>query len=296
MLDQAFELRQLMRFAARDGRRQRQLRLIAVAGARSGVGATTVALNLAVELSRHGQRTVLVDADLEGGAIAARCGIDEGIDRALSGVADVLTGRRDLREVLREGPFGLSIATGVCRVEHTDAWNEAAQDRLIRALRELEDVADVVVLDAGRGVSPAGHHFCEAADEVLVVTTTKDDALLDAYATLKATHQQGHRPKVRVLFNRVGSDADAHSARERLTQTCRRFLGKALPCAGCCAEDHRVAESSRAGIPLAIQSPRSPLVRDLERLAAALRAERSEPAIRADQAALVHDRAALATA
>src|SRR5688572_30577467 len=185
MHDQASELRQMMRAAARDGRRQRQSRLVAVAGARVEVGATTIALNLATELARLGRRTLLVDADLDGGHVAAMCRLSAEQGESPSGVADVLTARRSLHEVLQNGPFGLSIVPGVCRVEQPDVWTEAAQDRLLRALRDLEGEFDVVVLDAGLGMSPAGHRFCDAADETLIVTTIDDEAIKDAYATLK---------------------------------------------------------------------------------------------------------------
>lgn len=286
----------MMRIAARNPRRQRQLRLVAVAGGRTGVGATTVAVNFAAELARQGQRTLLVDADLEGGDIAARLGLADESCHAVLGVAEVLTARRKVREVLRDGPFGLSIVPGVCRVEQGDAWTEAAQDRLVRALRDLDGEADVVVLDAGRGTTCAGHRLCDTADETLIVTTTEDEALMDAYATIKATHEHGHGKPIRVLFNRVHSEAEAHSARERLEHTCRRFLGTTLDCAGCCLEDRRVAQSSAAGVPLVVQSPRSPLVRDLERLAAKMSIERSQPAVPTPYGALINDRAALATA
>jgi MinD-like ATPase involved in chromosome partitioning or flagellar assembly len=181
-------------------------------------------------------------------------------------------------------------------VEQIDAWSEAAQDRLVRALRDLEGEADVVVIDAGRGTSPAGHRFCDTADETLIVSTADDEALVDAYTTIKSTHENGHGHCVRVLFNRVQSEAEADSARERLAQTCRRFLGTTLECAGCCLEDRRVAQSSAAGVPLVVQSPRSALVRDLERLATTLSVKRSQPAVPAPYGALVNDRAALATA
>jgi flagellar biosynthesis protein FlhG len=306
MHDQASELRQMMRYAARDGRRlaassaerQRQSRLVAVAGARLGVGTTTIALNLATELARQGRRTILVDADLDGGDVAAHCNLAGCRPHAdgMLGVAEVLTTRRSVHEVLHDGPFGLSIVPGVCRMEQHDAWTEAAQDRLIRALRDLDGEVDVVVLDAGRGMSPAGHRFCDAADETLIVTRTDDEAIMDAYATLKTTHDNGHPHATRVLFNRVTVPRQAESAAERLAQTCRRFLGMTAVSAGCLVEDRRVAQASESGVPLVVQSPRSPVAREIERVAATIERAPAQPAAPSAHAAPAPGRTVLATA
>jgi flagellar biosynthesis protein FlhG len=286
----------MMRHAARDGSRQRQSRLVAVAGARLGVGATTIALNLATELARLGRRTILVDADLDGGDIAAMCKLHDAQSEGLTGVAEVLTARRSLHEVLQNGPFGLSIVPGVCRVEQPDVWTEAAQDRLVRALRDLEGEVDFVVLDAGRGMSPAGHRFCDAADETLIVTTIDDEAIKDAYATIKTTHFNGCRHTTRVLFNRVTVPRDAESVGERLAHTCRRFLGITADVAGRFVEDRRIAQASQAGVPLVVQSPRSPVAREIERVAAMIQPAIAQPAPPLPHAPFAPSHSVLATA
>ena len=66
MRDQADELRQLVRQrAVKPAHEGPGARVVVVAGGAAGVGATTVAVNLAVALARQGRRAVFVDADLE---------------------------------------------------------------------------------------------------------------------------------------------------------------------------------------------------------------------------------------
>src|SRR5260221_5379305 len=109
ILDQANELRQLVRSQARIGPvAVAQPSLFVLTGGQRGVGTTTLSLNLAVALALQGQRTVLVDADLDRGAVAGLCGIAE-----RHSIVDVLSGRLTIHEVLARGPAGLLVVPGV---------------------------------------------------------------------------------------------------------------------------------------------------------------------------------------
>ena len=81
--------------------------MFAIAGAQEGVGATTIAVNLAVALARQGQRVVLVDADFTRPEIASLCGLKP---RYTTG--DVLSGRREIHEVLLAGPASVQVLPG----------------------------------------------------------------------------------------------------------------------------------------------------------------------------------------
>ncbi|MBD3175427.1 MAG: AAA family ATPase [Armatimonadia bacterium] len=76
-------LRTNLRFAAPGG----MPRVIMVAGARAGSGASTVAANLATVLARGGQRVLAVDANLRGGDLPQKLGAQAG-----GGLSDVLAG------------------------------------------------------------------------------------------------------------------------------------------------------------------------------------------------------------
>ncbi len=110
MSDQADELRRLVLLDPRTGAAggDERPRLLVIAGAKGGVGATTTAVNLAVALADHGARVVLLDADPPRAGVASLCGLD-----SPHGVADVLAARRDIHEVLVRGPAGIQVAPGV---------------------------------------------------------------------------------------------------------------------------------------------------------------------------------------
>lgn len=63
-------------------------RVILITSPKSGEGKTTVALHLAESLTRHGYRTLLVDADLRQPAVAKRYNLPENADSLLEYLAD----------------------------------------------------------------------------------------------------------------------------------------------------------------------------------------------------------------
>jgi flagellar biosynthesis protein FlhG len=106
--DQADELRHLVRLRAASGASLGMIvPLVVVAGGKGGVGATTVAVNLALALARQGRRAVFVDADLDHGGNSRLTKHPE-----QGSVLDVLAGRRSVHEVLQRGPLGVQVLSG----------------------------------------------------------------------------------------------------------------------------------------------------------------------------------------
>ncbi len=78
--------------------------IVVLSGGRSGVGTTTLAIQLARELTRLGKRTVLVDANLVEPQLAARLEVP-----THGCLADVLDGSRSVGEVLQLVDEGVSL-------------------------------------------------------------------------------------------------------------------------------------------------------------------------------------------
>lgn len=262
MHDQADELRELVRRTSAAGANLAQAspRIITVAGGKGGVGTTTIATNLGVSLALSGRRVVLVDADLDGADCAALCHVESRLS-----IADILAGRHNVHEVLTRGPAGLLLVPGPWSPEEAVTCSPAAQDRLLTELRGLGPHADVVLIDAGSGMNRIVARFCQAAEQMVVVTTPDPIAILDSYASIKVLH--GGRPElpVKSVVN-LADEETAAAVHTRLDQVCQRFLGKVIAAAGYIPTDARVAECRASGGSLALQSPNSPAALQIERL------------------------------
>jgi flagellar biosynthesis protein FlhG len=233
MHDQADELRQLVLQAARRGSLPMAPapKLVVVAGGKGGVGTTTAAVQLGLSLARLGTRPVLVDADLRGGDMATLCGLD-----AHESVADVLSGRLTVHEVMQRGPLGVQIVPGAWGRDSERLATPVAQRRLISELRDLGRYAEVVVVDAGNGIGEVSHRFWQAAEFVLLVTTPDPNAIMDAYACVKVLGEQS-LARVMTLVNAAASPDEASQVHQRLEQACQRFLGREVSALGAVPRD-----------------------------------------------------------
>src|SRR5688572_26385898 len=182
MHDQADQLRALVRAAgSRDsGPVCAAPQKFILCGGKGGVGTTTFAVNLSIALARLGSRVVLVDADMNRADIAALCQLD-----ARHTVADVLSGRRTVHEVLHRGPAGIQVLPGLWSATGVPDCSPAAQDRLLGELNRLGRHADLVVLDVGSGLNHVVRRFWQVADRVLLLSTPDKIAVMDAYAAIK---------------------------------------------------------------------------------------------------------------
>lgn len=227
MNDQANELRQLVshRLLA-SGRTSGGAKLLVVAGGKGGVGTTTVGIHLAAALAHGGFHPVLVDADVDGGNTAMLCNLQERYT-----IADVLAGRKAAQEALELGPAGVRVLAGAWELAVLADGSTSTQQRFLGQLQGLRHLTEVVVIDVGDSWSRWARRFWQAADMVLLVTTSELAAIMDAYASIKvlAAGEPG------IPLELVVNMADASTARDvetRLTRACQRFLGLRLGVAG----------------------------------------------------------------
>ncbi len=154
-------------------------RVLAVWGPAGAPGRTTLAVGLAAELGRT-QRTILVDADPYGGAVAQQLGIVDEISGLLAATRVAATGQLSERfgSVQRSLDHRLSVVTGLPRA---DRWVEVRAG-VVEHLLEVAAGHGHVVVDTGFCLEPdpvsdagrAGRNTMtlaalEVADDVVVV-------------------------------------------------------------------------------------------------------------------------------
>ncbi len=123
--------------------------LIAVWGPTGAPGRTTVAVNLATELSRTGARTLLVDADTYGGSVAQVLSLLDEAPGLAAAVRAADHGSLDLPGLARLAPEvtpGLRVLTGIPKAER---WPELRAPALEHVLTLGRRLARFTVLDCG---------------------------------------------------------------------------------------------------------------------------------------------------
>ncbi len=200
-----------------EARTGRPVRIIAIGGARGGVGKTVLASNLALYLATIGRRVVLVDADPSGANLHTCLGMRKPGSLARAGRMGV---RRDgtvmIEEALVKTPFpGLRLLhAGLDDPGPTTASTE----RLVKLFAKLRllDV-EYVVVDMGPGWSREVVDAYLASDLPIHMTVPEPTALENTYLFLRAAF-------ARFVLHDVKDPAD----REALSKLLKAY-GSAPP-------------------------------------------------------------------
>ena len=188
-------------------------RVLAVWGPAGAPGRTTVAAAIASELARRKRRTVLVDADPYGGAIAQQLGILDEVSGLLSAARLAASGQLEERfgSVQRGIDAHLSVVTGLPR---GDRWIEVRPGTLEHLLEVGREQAEVVV-DTGfcledepgsdYGTRPGRNQMTlgalDVADEVVAVGSADPVGLTRLARGLVELAELGREPHV--VVNRM---------------------------------------------------------------------------------------------
>lgn len=229
---------------------QRLARSIAICSGKGGVGKSLFALNLAIALAKDGRKVCLLDANLGLGNLDLLCGLN-----GYWNLSHVLTGARQLNEIILDGPQGISILPGASGLIELTDLRSSGRDRLIQELARLEQQYDYFIIDNGAGISRNVQHFSGSADTVLLMTTMETTALADTYAALKV-YRAADLQDVRVVFNRADTKS-AKTAIENMKKTAKQFLQCDVNVMGCIPEDPQMQQSVSSRTPLLLRTPES---------------------------------------
>ncbi|MDR0381823.1 MAG: MinD/ParA family protein [Oscillospiraceae bacterium] len=265
MNDQAGALRQIV--ANIKGQRARApgtgARVVVVTSGKGGVGKTNVTVNLALALSRKGLRVLIFDADFGLANVDVVLGVTPAYD-----LAHVVRYRGDIRDAVCDGPYGVRFISGGSGVRELIRLSAARLAELLDNLLQLDDMADVVLLDTGAGVSDHILSMVGAAQEVVVVTTPEPTSIMDAYALIKfLTERAESGPRVRLVVNRADSEGEAADTLRKVAAVVRLYLRTEIEEMGFILSDPAVSRAVRLQRPFVLSFPQSAAARNIETLA-----------------------------
>jgi pilus assembly protein CpaE len=225
-------------------------RVVSVIGARGGVGASTVATNLAASVQQDGkgESVALMDLDLHGGDLGLL--LDLHASQGLKHLAKDLS-RLDetiLRSTLVTHGSGLQLLASGYEAFEDIEYVHGCTMRVIGLLRSM---SRHIVIDCGHVLDPAVKEALDYSDQVIVITTLSLPAirrtkrLLEAFSTA-----QYPTDKVMVVVNRYANDQ-----KDVLSETESML---AVRMAGLIPNDYRTASDAvDHGKPFTIMAPRT---------------------------------------
>lgn len=230
----------------------------AILGAKGGLGATTVAANLAGTLQASGARTCLLDLDPALGAVCAVLDVAPAYT-----IADLVANQHRLdRELLdRSLPHhrsGIAVVAPGDDVEAAERVDGGSVPGLLAFLRRH---FDAVVVDGLRGFDDRSLAALDAADRVLLLVTQEVPAVRNAQRCLEVFRKLGYADgKVHVVLNRF--QRGAAIGREIVEETLEAAVATTL------ANDFAaVSRAVGKGALLVEEAPRAQVTRDVAALA-----------------------------
>jgi flagellar biosynthesis protein FlhG len=154
--------------------------IIAIGGAKGGIGKSIFAANLGVFLASKGKRPVLVDLDLGGANLHLYLG-----ERLLEkDINDFLSRRTPtLEKIMVPTRYGPRLIGGDSSQLGAANIHFAKKLELLRSIKKID--ADYVIIDLGGDTSYNILDFFLAADQGIVMTTLEPASYLDAYSFIK---------------------------------------------------------------------------------------------------------------
>lgn len=249
-MDQATQLRNLIRSQEV---RKSVATVITVTSGKGGVGKSNISVNLAIQLHKLGKRVIILDADFGLANVEVMFGI-----RPSYSLADLMFKNKDLKDIICPGPRGIGIISGGSGIQEMANLTKYQIDNLTSKLYELDELADIIIIDTGAGISDAVLEFVVNSTEVVLVATPEPTSITDAYALLKTVNKREDYDKskpIRMITNRVESAKEGKELFHKLDVVVNRFLDVNIEYLGAVPQDSNVSKAVMRQVPFSIAYP-----------------------------------------
>jgi len=263
MINQADNLRNIVKL-----KNQKQItnaRVIAVTSGKGGVGKSNTSINLALQFQKMGKRVIIIDADFGLANVEVMFGI---VPKYTLG--DLMFTNKSLTDIITKGPEGVGFISGGSGIAKMVNMDKDQVKRLVGKMSELEEIADIVIIDTGAGISSTVMEFLVAVPEMIIVTTPEPTSITDSYALLKALgiHPDFNKnsTKIKMIANRVSGEEEGLNLYEKLNAVVERFLNVKMEYLGIVPYDNNINKAVMRQQPVSLLYPDSIASKNYERI------------------------------
>jgi len=238
------------------------VQVIAITGGKGGTGKTNIAVNLAQALAKEGKRILLLDADLGMANVDVLLGLEP--EHTLY---DVICGKCRLEDILLTGGNNLMVIPAASGIRQLAVMSRQECAGLVRAFSDLKDPIDTLIVDTATGITESAASFCQAANEILVVTCNEPTSIRDSISQLRLYYSEYGITRFRILANMVNSASEAHALFQDVMAHVADNHSLQISYAGYIPSDENVRKAVHAHQAVVNAFPRSPASVAVKKLA-----------------------------
>ena len=255
-MDQAQNLRNIVKKNTVVKENEKKSRIITVTSGKGGVGKTSVSINLAIQFRLQGKSVIIFDADFGLANIEVMIGAIPKYN-----LSDLIYRGKDLNDIIMKGPMDIGFISGGSGISGFGDLTKEQLTYLVYKIKELESMADIIIIDTGAGISSAVMDFVVVSNEVILVTTPEPTSITDSYSLLKALNKRDDFDKsqnhIKIVANRVRSYEEGANLYNKLNVVVNKFLNFNIEFLGIIENDENMSKEVIQQKPISMAYPNS---------------------------------------
>lgn len=263
-MDQAEQLRNIIK--ANSQSQKPLARIIAVTSGKGGVGKSNTSINLAIQFRKMGKRVIILDADFGLANIEVMFGAVPKYN-----LYDLIYQGKSIQDIITWGPMEVGFISGGSGIAGMANLSKDYLGYIVQNLAQLDNIADIIIVDTGAGISDAVLEFLVASGEILLVTTPEPTSITDSYSLLKALNRHprfsSEMSQIKMLANRVEQEGEGKSLYDKLNTVVFRYLKLPMSYLGEIPQDGKLSRAVMQQTPVSLKEPEARSSLAYERIA-----------------------------
>ncbi len=240
-------------------------RIVAVVGARSGLGSTSVVVNLASSWARLGKDVLILDEHLSQNNVANTLALKPRYD-----LLNVIRRDKTLAETMLNGSHGIQILPVARAMQTIPMMSEKDSEKLIELLTRCAAGTDIILVDAA---AREGNSVCASlsGDEpLMMVLNGTANGITESYAMLKQMALRNGRQTFDIMVNQVNNEREAKTIFRNIEQVAWQKLQVRLDYMGYIPSDEKLKRATQLCRPVVEAFPSAPSSIEFDKLAHSL--------------------------
>lgn len=263
-MDQAQNLRNIVKKVSKDTE-DKGARIITVTSGKGGVGKTSVSINLALQFRMQGKSVIIFDADFGLANIEVMFGAVPKYN-----MSDLIYRGKDLKDIIVKGPMDIGFVSGGSGITGLGDISKDQIMYLVYKIKELESMADIIIIDTGAGISSAVMDFLVVSNEVLLVMTPEPTSITDSYSLLKSLNKRDdfnrETTDIKVIANKVHDYEEGINLYNKINVVVSKFLNVNIQFLGFINADENMSKAVIQQKPICLAYSNSKASKDLEKI------------------------------